>query len=120
MLSNIRGSIYLSVIAVLCTRSVAALSIKDYRKLSHDDQATYVSAAVSMLAYSYAAGGDPPRATCVKNWFFGKRGEDTPGPKELPIQIAIAEQRDPDRLYIEGVILGTIEKACPASPKPKQ
>jgi hypothetical protein len=119
MFINSRRPICLGIVALLATSQVSALSIRDYRKLSHGDQANFVAAAVSMLAYTYAANGDVPRASCAKNWFFGQHGEETPGPREIALQIGIAEQRDPDRFLVEGVILGTVEKACPASAKPK-
>jgi hypothetical protein len=120
MLINIRTAICLALLSLLTAMPTAALSIRDYRKLNRDQQTTFVLAAVSMLAYNYAANGEVPRATCVKNWFFGQHGEETQGPKELAVQIGIAEQRDPDHYLVEGVILGTLEKACPAPAKAKQ
>lgn len=84
----------------------------------------YVGAAVSMLAYAYAANGEPAKGRCVLNWYFGKRGVETPGPHEVTIAIAIAAKRDAETYQVEGVIMGLTDKVCgvggsgAAKPKP--
>jgi hypothetical protein len=92
-----------------------ALPIKEFRKFSRDDQATYTTAAVSMLAYSYAASGNTAKAHCIQQWYFGKAGVETPGPREIAIEMGVAENLDAAKYHVEGVILGVTDKACPAT-----
>lgn len=99
---------------VLCSGQAGALPIKEFRKFSAGDQATYTTAAVSMLAYSYAAGGNVAKASCIKNWYFGKAGAETPGPREIAIEMGVAEHVDAAKYHVEGVILGAVERACPS------
>lgn len=65
-----------------------------------------------MLAYHYAANGDTARASCVKDWHL-RAGSDSA--RQLAVEISIAERQDPDKYQIEGVVLGLVEKTCPAS-----
>jgi hypothetical protein len=102
--------------------SASAMTLREFKKFSIDEQGTYIGAAVNMLAYTYAANGNVPKASCIKNWYFGTRGTETPGPREIRIEIGVAEKLDADKYHVEGVILGVTDKACPAStaakPKP--
>jgi hypothetical protein len=88
------------------------MTIREFRKFSRDEQSMYIGAAVNMLAYSYAATGSVAKATCVKNWYFGKKGVETPGPREITIELGVAENLDADKYHVEGVILGVTDKAC--------
>ncbi len=109
-----------AVIAILSPSSAQAMTLREFRKFTSTEQGTYIGAAVSMLAYSYAANGDPGRGRCVLNWYFGKKGMETPGPREITVEMTAADNLDPDRYQAEGVIMGVVEKACPATPaKPK-
>jgi len=111
------------MLAWFLTVPAFAMSIKEFRKFSPTEQGTYIGAAVSMLAYSYAANGDPARARCIQNRYFGKKGVETPGPREITVELSVAEDLDADKYQVEGVILGVLEKACgaPAAPsKTKQ
>jgi hypothetical protein len=94
----------------LFSTSASALSIRDFRKFSAPDQATYIMAAVSMLAYTYAANGDVAKGRCIQNWYFGQKG-----PSEIPARISAYESIDPDKYHVEGVIMGVTDKACGAS-----
>jgi hypothetical protein len=96
----------------ICSSTASALPIKEFRKFSSDDQATYITAAVSMLAYGYAANGDTARAHCIQTWYFGKKGVETPGPREIAIEMGVAENLDAAKYHVEGVILGVTDKAC--------
>lgn len=96
------------------TRSASALPIKEFRKFPSSDQGTYIVAAVSMLAYSYAANGNPAKARCIQNWYFGKSGGASPGPREVEIELGVAEHLDPAKYHVEGVVLGVADKACAA------
>lgn len=97
---------------VFCSGQAGALPIREFRKFSADDQSTYTTAAVSMLAYSYAAGGNTAKASCIKNWYFGKTGTETPGPREIAIEMGVAENQDAAKYHVEGVIIGAANKAC--------
>jgi hypothetical protein len=92
----------------------SAMTIKEFRKFSISEQGMYIGAAVNMLAYSYAANGDTAKASCIKNWYFGKKGVETPGPSQLTIEIDVAENLDAEKYHVEGVILGVTDKACGA------
>jgi hypothetical protein len=108
-------------IALLSLSSAHAMTLREFRKFTSTEQGTYIGAAVSMLAYSYAANGDPGRGRCVLNWYFGKKGMEAPGPREITVEMTAADSLDPDRYQAEGVIMGVVEKACPstaAKPKP--
>jgi hypothetical protein len=96
------------------------LPIKEFRRFSTQEQGTYIGAAVSMLAYAYAANGDTVKAHCIQNWYFGTRGVETPGPREIAIEMGVAENMDPTKYHVEGVILGVTDKVCgPSAMKPK-
>ncbi len=108
------------LIAILDAGQAFAVTLKELRRFPKAEQGTYIGAAVSMLAYTYAANGDPVRARCTMNWYFGKGGAETPGPREIAVEIGVAEADNPEKYHVEGLILGLTEKACPASPtKPK-
>jgi len=90
-----------------------ALSIKEYRKFSPEQQSMYLIGAVSMTAFTYATNGDPVKARCVQNWYFGAhKGDETPGPHDLALEIAAAELVDAAKYHVEGVILGLTDKVC--------
>lgn len=110
------------LLAAFGSSPAAALSITEFRKYPADKQAVYISGAVSMTAYAYAANGELARARCVQEWYFGKKGETTPGPRALALEITAAENVDPEKYRVEGVVLGLIEKVCGVSSqsKPKQ
>ena len=100
--------------ALSLSRPLQALSVADFSRYPPERQASFLSGALSILAYSYAANGDVARATCIKTWHLGKPGQESSSSRELAIEIAIAQRSDPDRLAIEGVILGSADKACPS------
>jgi hypothetical protein len=97
---------------IVAPRFASATTIKEFRRFSQEQQAVFVSGAVSMAAYTYASTGDVSKARCVRQWYFGKRGEETAGPRELAVEIGVAEQRDPEKYHVEGVILGLTDKMC--------
>ena len=103
-----------AAILCLCGTAASAMTIKEFRKFSVSEQGTYIGAAVNMLAYSNAANGDIGKASCIKNWYFGKKGVETPGPRQLTIEIDVAGNLDADKYHVEGVILGVTEKTCGA------
>jgi hypothetical protein len=75
-----------------------------------------------MLAYSYAATNDVPRARCVANWYFGQKAPDGsivagPGPSELTDELSVAELVDSSQ-NVEAVILRLADKACGRPPSP--
>jgi hypothetical protein len=99
------------------------MTIKEFRKFTKDEQSMFIGAAVSMLAYSYAANGNVPKARCIQSWYYGQKGAETPGPREIAIEMGVAENLDAEKYQVEGVVLGVTDKACPAGQaagKPKQ
>lgn len=103
-------AIYFSTLA----GPASALSITEFKKYPLDKQAVYVTGAVSITAYTYATTGEVAKAHCIKQWYFGHtKGEETPGPHDLAIEIAAAERVDPGK-DVEGVILGLTDKVCGA------
>lgn len=102
---------------MVCSTTASALPIKEFRKFSSNDQATYIIAAVSMLAYNYAANGDTVKAHCIQNWYFGKKGVETPGPLAVEVELGAAENLDAAKYHVEGIILGVTDKACRVSPQ---
>ena len=94
---------------LLLPSTVSALSIRDFRKHLASHQAVYIGAAVSMAAYNYAVNGDVDKARCIQRRHFG---EDPPGPREIAVEIEIAERQDADRFHVEGIILGVLDRAC--------
>lgn len=101
-----------ALVVLLAAGQADALSIREFRKHPDDQQAVYVTAAVSMIAYNQAVVGDVDKARCIRNWYFGERGEETPGPRQIAIEMQVAERQDPDKYHVEGVILGVIDNAC--------
>jgi hypothetical protein len=77
------GAAVLALFALLCPVPATAMTIKEFRKFSQTEQGTYIGAAVSMLSYSYAVNGDPAKARCIQNWYFGKKGVETPRQHEI-------------------------------------
>ena len=114
--SRLTTAATLVVFTLLFAVSASALPIKEFRKFSSADQATYITAAVSMLAYSYAANGDVARGRCVQSWYFGTKGQETTATRDLAARIDAYEHLDADKYHIEGVIMGVADKACPISP----
>jgi hypothetical protein len=90
------------VVAVLglSTATASAMTIKEFRKFSISEQGLYIGAAVNMLAYSYAANGDTAKASCLKNWYFGKKGVETPGPRQVTIEIDVAGNLDAEKYQV--------------------
>jgi hypothetical protein len=115
-----------AMLATMVTLSVspaAAMTLKEFRNFSVHEQGMYIGAAVNMLAYTYASNGNTAKASCIKNWYFGKKGVETPGPREITIELGVAENLDADKYHVEGVILGVTDKVCggvrpQAKPKP--
>ena len=89
-----------------------AMTIREFRKFSTTEQSTYIGAAVGMLAYSYAANGDTAKGRCIQSWYFGQRGVETPGPRDVTTKLNAYESIDPDKYHVEGVIMGVTDKAC--------
>ena len=103
----------LAVMVTILAPSASALSIKEFRKYPKEQQAVYISGAVSMIAYTHASNGDTARARCVQNWYFGEhKGDETPGPHQVALEIVAAENVDAERYAVEGVILGLSDKVC--------
>ena len=99
--------------SALPARSIAqAITITEFRKYSQPEQATFLSGAISMAIYNYAANGDPAKARCIRDWYYGKAGEDAPGPRQLAVELGIAERQDAGKFHVEGVILGLTDKVC--------
>ena len=94
----------------LFVQSANALLLTDFRKFDADTQGSFITGAVSMLAYSYAANGNTRKAHCIQEYFFGPNAK---GGKELSREIAIAQSTNPERLHVEGVVLGFADKVCP-------
>ena len=109
------AAVLVAALVALYVSTASAMTIREFRKFSADEQSMYIGAAVNMLAYTYAANGNVPKATCIKNWYFGKRGVETPGPHEIAIEMGVAEHLNADKYHVEGVILGVTDKACPAA-----
>jgi hypothetical protein len=120
--SRMTAAILATVIG-LCAAPASAMTLREFKKATTEERGTYIGAAVSMLAYVYAARGDVEKARCIQSWYYGKRGAETAGPRAIAIEIGVAENLDPDKYHVEGVILGVTDKACPATaaqtkPKP--
>ncbi len=106
----------------LSVSTASAMTLREFRKFSNSEQGMYIGAAVSMLAYTYAANGDVAKGRCVQNWYFGQRGAETPGPREITNKLDAYDSLDPDKYHVEGVILGVTDKVCgnaSATSKPK-
>lgn len=88
------------------------MTIKEFRKFSQLEQGTYIGAAVSMLAYAHAANGEAVKGRCILNWYFGKKGIETPGPRQITVELAVAGDADAEKYQVEGVILGLTDKVC--------
>lgn len=106
------AAVVAAALSMLASQQAHAMPIKEFRKFSADEQSTYIGAAVSMLAYNYAATGNTAKAHCIKEWYFGQKGVETPGPREIAVEMGAAENLDPLKYHVEGVILGSAEKAC--------
>jgi hypothetical protein len=113
----------IAAVVSLSALPASAMTIREFRKFSTTEQSMYIGAAVSMLAYTYAANGDVTKGRCVQNWYFGQRGVETPGPHDITYKLDAYESIDPDKYHVEGVILGVTDKVCGAGAsqvKPKQ
>lgn len=110
-----------AALTLLFASPAPALSIREFRKFPRESQSMYLVGAVSMVAYTYATNGDPAKARCVQNWYFGAhKGEETPGPNDLAVEIVAAENIDAAKYHVEGVILGLTDKVCGSPQTPKQ
>ena len=117
MRHSIRLAPVLAVSGLLIGDCASALSIREFRKHPDDQEAVFVGAAVSIMAYNYAARGEVTRASCVQDWYFrGKDGNKPTGPRELAVEIAAAERHDAERFHVEGIILGVLDRACGGEP----
>jgi hypothetical protein len=113
MLHSIRLAPVLAVSGFLIGDCASALSIREFRKHPDDQEAVFVGAAVSMMAYNSADGGEVHKAGCIQDFFFrGKDGNKPSGPRELAVELAAAERQDADRFHVEGIILGVLDRAC--------
>jgi hypothetical protein len=99
--------------ALIAACPLEALSVTEFLKYPPNARATFLSGALTMLAYSYAANGDIEKATCIKTWHLGKPGRESRSAQELSVEIDLAAKRDPNHLAIEGIVLGLAEKTCP-------
>lgn len=97
------------------TPTASAMTLRDFRKFTTDEQSMYIGAAVSMLAYTYGANGQVAKGRCIQNWYYGRKGVETPGPREITNRLEAYESLDPDKYHVEGVILGVTDKACRAT-----
>lgn len=104
----------LAAVVALSAMPSSAMTIREFRKFSDKEQGHFIGAAVSMLAYAYAANGDPGKGRCIREWYYGTPGKPTPGPRAIALEIAVAEQADADKYDVEGVILGVTDQACNA------
>lgn len=98
-----------------------AMNLREFAKFSHEEQGTYIGAAVSMLAYTYAVQGNVEKARCIQAWYYGKPGTRAAGPDAIATELSVAERTDPDKFHVEGIIMGVADRACPmkaASTKP--
>ncbi len=100
------------VLFSITTGTALATTLRQFQRFTKEQRSVFVSGAVSALAYYFAANGEQQRSNCVNDWYFGKPGEETPGPRQLAIEIALAERRDPDKYDIEGVILAALDRSC--------
>jgi len=57
---------YEPAVALLCATAAFPLSIEEFRKFTAREQAFFITGAVSMIAYNYAAGRDTARARCIQ------------------------------------------------------
>jgi hypothetical protein len=103
----------------LATSPASALSIKEFRKYSREEQAVYIAGAVSMVAFNYATTGESAKAQCVQNWYFAHKGIETPGPHQIAVELGVAEDMDAEKYHVEGIILGLTDKVCGTSAKAK-
>jgi len=109
----------LAVAVSLSMPTASAMTLREFQKFSNSEQGMYIGAAVSMLAYSYAANGDAAKGRCIQNWYFGQRAVESPGPREITNKIDGYASIDPDKYHVEGVILGVTDKVCPSAQTPK-
>ncbi len=106
------GAVAPSLVMILSTTPVAALSLKEFQKFSEQERVHFVSAAVSMTAYIHAANGETAKAHCIAKWYFGTAGSEGKGPDQMATEISVAKQPDPEKYHIEGIVLGLTEKVC--------
>lgn len=90
-----------------------AMSLREFAKFTHEEQGTYIGAAVNMLAYTYAVQGNVEKARCIKAWYSGTKDSPGRGPHEVASEIFVAEKTDPDKFHVEGIIMGVADRACP-------
>ena len=111
---------FLAALITVCAGQASALSIREFRKFSREDQAMILTASVNMLVFTYAANGKPTQAGCIQRWFTGKAKEaPASASQDLATELAVAEHSDPDKFHIEGIILGVTDRICPSTkPKP--
>lgn len=105
----------LAAFCIFAAVPASAFTLKEFRKYTANQQAVYLSGAVSMVAFTYATTGESAKARCVHNWYFGPG--DAPGPRQLTLELSVAEDLDPEKYHVEAIILGLTDKVCgsPAS-----
>jgi hypothetical protein len=102
----------------------SAMHVSDFERMTTGSRADYLSGAVSMMAFNYAANDQQAAAACIFDWFFkgvpdatGRRAP-AKGPQDLSIEIAKASRSDPN-LHVEEIVLGMVEKTCSSKLTPK-
>lgn len=110
----VRAALVPLLAALLSGSAAEAISIRDYGRLTSDQKSVYLAASVSMTSYLFAVNGQKQRGQCFNQLFFGP---DAKGPNKLATEIAAAEQIDPDKLQLEGVVLGVADRYCPEALK---
>ena len=58
-----------------------------------------------MTVYGFAANGEPAKARCFQDWYFGQTGVEAPGPRAVALELGVAERNDPANFHVEGVKL---------------
>lgn len=109
-----KTAVALAAFIGLSITPASAMTIREFNKFTTEEQGTFIGAAVSMLAYTYAANGDRAKGRCIQHWYFGEPGKPTPGPEAIRTRLAAYESLDPDKYHVEGVILGVTDKVCGA------
>lgn len=103
-------------LTIIVTTASSAMTLKDFKRFSVDEQSIYIGAQVNMLAYKFATEGDTAKARCIRNYYFGEPGKEPPGPRAVSVEIAVAAARDPEKYHVEGVIIGLTDQVCAKAP----
>jgi hypothetical protein len=90
----------------------SAMTIKEFRKFSTEEQSMYIGAGLGMLVYTYAANGNPAKARCIQEWYYGEPGKKGPGPHDITLELLRAERIDPEKYHVEGILIGLTDQVC--------